>query len=154
MKSFLRLAFLTLITAVSATYFELDSAPSCGNSGLALDVQLTCSSSGSSQCSYGDTVTVTGTMVIPEGGISDTVMVANNACFMGIRSSATCQSYDFETSLCSLFDLEQQGCPEAGEYVLDGEFVFPENTGDVDLGSFWWSKWWMRWYSITDVLRA
>ena len=140
MKTFSHLALLSILSVASATYFELDSTPTCSNSGLELDITLTCASSGTSECTYGDTATVTGTMVIPEGGMSEMVKLSNKACFMGIKSSVTCQDYDVETSLCGLFDLEQYGCPDAGEYDLDGEFTFPEDSGDVDLGSFWWSK--------------
>ncbi|GKY90389.1 hypothetical protein MPSEU_000012900 [Mayamaea pseudoterrestris] len=145
------LTLLSILSLASATYFELDGSPSCGSSGLEFDIDLVCSSSGSNDCSYGDTATVSGTMVIPEGGISDMVSLKNKACFMGIQSSVTCQSYDFEASLCGLFDLEQYGCPAAGEYTLDGEFDFPEDSGDVDLGSFWWNTYITVYTTVTPL---
>jgi hypothetical protein len=128
-----------LLGSASATYFVLETNPDCGDSGLAFDVDLSCASSGSSVCTFGDTATITGTMTVPETGAGNIVSLHNEACFMGIRTSYTCQEYDFETSLCGMFDLEQYGCPDAGEYDIEGDFSFPQNSGEVNLGGFWWS---------------
>jgi hypothetical protein len=133
------LPFLLLAVA-SATYFELDSSPTCPNSGLVLDVAMTCSSSGKTACNFGDTATVTGYLSVPSSGMSDYVTLKNKACFMGVQSSYTCENHNEDVSLCSLFNLGQYGCPAAGNYTLDGTFTVPTYNGTMDLGSFWWSK--------------
>jgi hypothetical protein len=144
MKSFLQLVLLSVISIASATYFELDSSPTCGSKGLKFNITLDCSSTGTNKCNFGDTATITGNLVVPSGGMSDEVQLTNKACFMGIQSKSTCQTYAVNTSLCTLFNLGQYGCPDAGEYALDGSFTLPASSGNVQLDRLWFSKY--DWY--------
>jgi hypothetical protein len=106
------------------------------NSPVNLYVEkVTCGSSSSSRCNFGDLLYAEGTL-----GLSDSLKYSSmcstvRACFLG--SSFVCQTYEVPIDVCNdlgLKSMDGTSCPNAADYYFDAKVQLP-GQGSLFLGS-------------------
>ena len=132
MLSLLTVALAAAPTSVSAMSFDFSTATCDGEPFDNLDIAMTCNGAASSSCTFGDTVSIDGS-VEAVSDFSDTEMTFK-ACVMGYCPSDNVRSAG---TLCAnwLVPVGNQTCGEAGMYDVTGTEIIP----DADISdSFSW----------------